>query len=250
MKKNVFQEQLAALYLRLNGYFVSGFIVHAPEEDINKEGNPLTVRSELDMLAVRFPYNAEPERVVGPAEYLKVTQDCIDILICEVKGGRKQPLQFNESLRLNDAAILTVLRWIGILPEDEVKKLVPTVRDMLSVDCKDSPDSFRQPVVPSPNYRIRAIFFAPDRKPPMQPNQARYIHGKEMIGYIWECLRPDKKRKTCRTDYEPLPWGYYETIVRCFKKAEKQFGSMQELYEAVQKMEQEASGSSTTNSGV
>jgi hypothetical protein len=33
MKKHDLQETLVSLYLRLNGYFVSGFIVHAPGDD-------------------------------------------------------------------------------------------------------------------------------------------------------------------------------------------------------------------------
>lgn len=43
------QETLVSLYLRLNGYFVSGFIVHAV----------YGVETELDVLAVRFPRHEE-----------------------------------------------------------------------------------------------------------------------------------------------------------------------------------------------
>ena len=243
-----FQEQLASLYLRLNGYFVSGFIAHAPEGYVNKETEPRSVRTEVDILAVRFPYNSEPEREVKPSEYLRVSKTHIDVLICEVKG-REQALQFNEGLRENYDAILSVLRWIGILEEQEAVKLVSDLKDLLSTQYRNSPDAFRE-LVPNKNYRIRAIFFAPDCERPKECNQPRYVFGQEMLQFIWQCLRPTEERSGCQVRYDFGLWGPYEKIVRCFKEAQEPFASVNELYEAVEKMEQEASGSSTTNSGV
>jgi hypothetical protein len=46
------QETLVSLYLRLNGYFVSGFIVHAQTG----------AKTEMDVLAVRFPNQRESSR--------------------------------------------------------------------------------------------------------------------------------------------------------------------------------------------
>src|SRR5437867_493484 len=91
-KKHDLQETLVSLYLRLNGYFVSGFIVHAP--GMNKESN----RTQVDALGIRLPNNSEPEREVRPSEYLQLPTRQIDILICEVKGD-KASLQFNEAIR-------------------------------------------------------------------------------------------------------------------------------------------------------
>ena len=61
MEISDFQEQLSALYLRLNGFFVSGFIVHAPQNEFNDKGEPRKNRTEVDVLAVRFPHNIELE---------------------------------------------------------------------------------------------------------------------------------------------------------------------------------------------
>ena len=54
------QELLAALYLRLNGYFPSGFIAHASVGNL----------TEIDILAVRFPDHRELEREVEPCVHL------------------------------------------------------------------------------------------------------------------------------------------------------------------------------------
>ncbi|MEE9214556.1 MAG: hypothetical protein V3U54_07140 [Thermodesulfobacteriota bacterium] len=90
MEKSTLQEKLAALYLRLNGYFVSGFIVHAPIEYQNAAGETRRVKTELDILAVRFPFNREPERVVLPSTYIDVSNSHIDNVIGEVKGGLRE----------------------------------------------------------------------------------------------------------------------------------------------------------------
>ena len=65
-------------------------MVHSPVAWRNK--------TEIDVLAVRFPKNAEPERGVGAAEELVAADGVIDIVIGEVKSRGRQ-LQFNEALR-------------------------------------------------------------------------------------------------------------------------------------------------------
>lgn len=224
------QEQLSSLYLRLNGYFVSGFIIHAPEGEINEKGEPRKVRGEIDALAVRFPCNKEPEREAGPSDYLHVSDEKIDILICEVKGG-DHALQFNEGLRNDPSRVFSVLRWIGILNEEKIKQEIDHVIEILSTQYDNRPDQFREYYIPDTNYRIRAILFAPDRHAPTQPNQQRYIYGEEIINYIWRCLRPQEKRPLSQTRYDYGLWGTYEEIVRYFKyKKGDNPGNINELY--------------------
>ena len=62
MTKAEAQEAFVTLYLRLNGYFTSGFIVHSSVPGRNT--------TELDVLAVRLPHNAEFAREVGGAPEL------------------------------------------------------------------------------------------------------------------------------------------------------------------------------------
>lgn len=230
MEKSDLQELLCSLYLRLNGYFVSGFIIPAPEGDLNRNGKHRSVRGEIDILAVRFPYNKEPEREIEPSGYLHVTNEKIDILICEVKGRHKS-LQFNKGLRENIENITSVLRWIGIFDEEHLNKETTHIFNMLSTQYPNQPDKFREYDIPFTNYRIRAIIFAPDGPKPSHASQQRYIYGEEIMNYIWRCFRPSKKRSLSQTRYDFGLWGPYEDIVRYFKNRESNDpGKIQDLY--------------------
>jgi hypothetical protein len=209
MKKSEIQEILASLYLRLNGYFVSGLIVHAPD------GN----RTQVDAIGVRLPYNSEPEREVNPSEYLQIPKGITDIVLCEVKGGH-EPLQFNDAVR-QDAAIRSVLRWIGAFEEDEVANLVQPVREMLTPRNPESPNTFRKLASKDGRYQLRLLLFAPDRPAP-RGNQTRYVHGEELVGFISRCLRAQSVRSRCATQYDFGLWGaLYEPIVRIIKIAHR-----------------------------
>lgn len=223
MQRAKLQECLASLYLRLNGYFVSGFIVHSPQ--IDKKTN----RTQIDVLAVRFPHNSEPDRGVSPSEYLQISDDRTDILICEVKGGEEK-LQFNRALRDDPHAVATTLRWIGAFTKPEINKLVKPVIDILSPQVHDTSESFREHAF-GRRYRLRAVLFAPDRPYPRR-NQPRFIPGEELVSYLWRCFREDEPRLECATRYDYGLWGEYEGIVRCFKSVGCK-PTMQEIYGAL-----------------
>ena len=78
MNKGQVQEALVTLYLRLNGYFTTGFIVHSPIHGRN--------RTEVNILGVRFPHNAEPARGVGAADELETTNELVDFVIGDPRG--------------------------------------------------------------------------------------------------------------------------------------------------------------------
>jgi hypothetical protein len=92
MDKGKVQDLIVTLYLRLNGYFTSGLIVHHPDT-----GKNIT---DVDVLAVRFPWHAQPDREVGPAPELKCTPEQIDIIIGEVKSDSSE--EFMGKLRLGE----------------------------------------------------------------------------------------------------------------------------------------------------
>ena len=210
MEKNELQEQLATLYLRLNGYFVSGFIAHAPI------GGKQTNRTQVDALAVRFPHNSEPERGIAQSECLQASSDKADVLICEVKGGR-EALQFNDALKNSPDALKSVLRWIGAFDESEIEKLAPQILKLITPNPKTTSDQFA--VIAAPRgFQLRCILFAPDRRAPRH-NQARYICGDEMVSYVWRCLCEGGPRPECATRYDFGLWGPYKAIVQFFKAA-------------------------------
>jgi hypothetical protein len=238
MNRSDVQEQLAALYLRLNGYFVTGFIAHAAHGEENWEGRLRTVRTEIDIVAVRFPHNAEPEREIGTSEYLMVPDDAIHVLICEVKGGTDLPLHFNSGLVNGNRGISSLLRWIGMFEEGELRELFQPIKDLLTINYKGIPTSFEElrfrPKSIGTDVVIRPLFFAPDRPSPGL-NQPRYINGQEITHFIWRCFRPELPRDDCETRYDFGLWGIYEDIVREFKAMNRQqVPTMADIYASIE----------------
>jgi len=97
------QESLVTLYLRLNGYFTSGHIVHATPDDLS-----VRERTEIDIFALRLPYSREPETGNPPSDYLQVENGILDIIVGEVKSGRK-PIQFNLGIRDKENMFIKLL---------------------------------------------------------------------------------------------------------------------------------------------
>jgi len=228
LTKSEFQELLAMLYLRLNGYFTSGFIVHAPRDN----------RTQIDILAVRFPYHAEPEREIACSPWLQIPPLHTDILICEVKGQNTQ-LRFNAAFRDNTESIRSVLRWIGIIDERAMDQVVDELQEAIRTEQVQTPEAFKgisiqdRPGIIVPCLSIRGVLFAPDRGAPAR-NQLRFVYGQEMIDYIWACYCPAERRPESATRYDFNLWGIYHPIVRYFKDLRedgKTSGTMQNLYD-------------------
>lgn len=106
--KYTVQELLVALYLRLNGYLTSGYVIHS-------EGNG--INGEVDVVAVRFPYHQQPETEHKTSAYLEVP-DNIDVIVAEVKSNGQQP-QFNASLRQKNN-VKKLLSWVGLFEQESV----------------------------------------------------------------------------------------------------------------------------------
>lgn len=210
MTKAEVQEAVVTIYLRLNGYFTSGFIVHS---DV-----PWENRTELDVLAIRFPHNAEPVRGVNPDPALEPWDDGIDFIIGEVKSHGQQ-LQFNRALRESRDSVTTILQWWGHLKPDEVQQLGDSVVAMLA----PQPRAAKAPSVQCPREaRVRALLFSPEENVRRQ-NQAWFIPGPPMFAFIWKCFRPDTPRDACATVYDFGRWGRdLEPIVRYFKDEGRQ----------------------------
>lgn len=217
--KSRVQENLLSLYLRLNGYFITGFIMHSA-----KRGQNLT---EIDLLAVRFPYNTEPERQVGTDISLETSNDAIDLAICEVKS-RGQQLQFNRTLLASPDRIAGVLRWAGVYQEQEIVELAPQVLKALSTDNQFSAEI---PCIVGPRQtRIRGLLCCPELNS-RRNNQPRFLTGATILGFISRCLCPTEQRSTCATRYDFSLWGPYEDIVRYIKSTDPEdFGTINDLY--------------------
>jgi hypothetical protein len=205
MDKAEIQEALITLYLRLNGYFTSGFIVHSPVIGQNK--------TEIDVLAVRFPKNAEPERQINTDEGLDPTDSGVDVIIGEVKS-RGQQLHFNAGLRTQHS-VSAVLRWIGMFDEQEIDDLA--VKLLAALDPAVDATKAAPTVCGPRNTRIRGILFSPERDS-RRNNQAWHLPGPPVLNYIWKCLRPPTRRPECATVYDFGLWGRdLAPLVRFFK---------------------------------
>ncbi|MDX1728921.1 MAG: hypothetical protein R3203_14350 [Pseudoalteromonas tetraodonis] len=102
-ERSQLQERLVKLYLRLNGYFSAGFIVH---HDINSR------ISLEDILGVRFPNHSESEREAGLCSRLQLNDsNNIDILIGEVKSNGVS-LRFNNAISTNIEVLRKILNRV------------------------------------------------------------------------------------------------------------------------------------------
>ncbi len=200
-------ERLVGLYLRLNGYFSDGFIVHSEQK-----GN---VKTEVDLLGVRFPYHFEREREILTSDMLSPPTDKIDVVICEVKSGTNQP-HFNAALTKDIYRLPVILRRVGILSEDKV----PNISHELYQKFLEFEDGQSQSVVieVEPNIQIRGLLFSPELTESNE-EQVAMIDGSEIMDFIYCCLCPATPRPKCSTKYDLGLWGVqYGDIVTYFKK--------------------------------
>lgn len=220
MDRSDIQENLFSLYLRLNGYFVTGFIVHA------SLGN----KTEIDALAVRFPHYREPEREIDVSPALDTSDSLLDFLVCEVKGGTGH-FNFNVLFREDPEAIASVLNRFGAFADDEVASLVPRIQDVLRPDKIQKSQRYPTIAIPRINSRIRFALVAPDQKRKAKSN-GPYIFGDDMISYIWHCFRPTVQRPLCGVRYNWNLWGeQYIRLVKYFKdKNRAEPGDIEVLY--------------------
>lgn len=99
-----YPEVLPMLYLRLNGFFATGLILHSAKRGLD--------RGDVDCLAVRHPYHDQSERGVETDPFLAVGPQT-EILICEVKSS-PESLSFNKPLRTDPSVSRDALRWAGL----------------------------------------------------------------------------------------------------------------------------------------
>jgi hypothetical protein len=202
MNKSDLQEQLLRLYLRLNGFFTSGFIVHSHESMKNK--------TEIDTVAVRFPNSCEPERQVGPDPWLELSNRYIELAICEAKTK----VRFNRALYSGTGQIEALLRWAGMFNLAEVIQLAPQVRAILVPESKPSPIIRR--TEPYNGLVIRSLLFCPELDCPAK-NQSWFVGSEAIFPFIFRCLSPRFEPPTFGRRYGAGQWAEHAELVDFFK---------------------------------
>lgn len=121
-------EVVTTLYLRLNGFFTSGLVLHS---EVWGQDN-----GDVDCLAVWHPFHDQSEREVAPDPFLELGARR-ELLMCEVKSSTAA-LSFNERLRTDPRALDSALRWSGLIPPEQLKETVervlPHLQDGATID--------------------------------------------------------------------------------------------------------------------
>ena len=228
LNTNTIRETLVSLYLRLNGYFVSGFIVHAPQNQ----------RTEMDALAVRFPLHMEPERQVSLCQHLGVPDDRIDFIVGEVKGGSH--FTFNSAFRENPEAIRTVLQRFGAFDDREIGRVCETVPHLLEPMRLRRDAAFPEldvtlaEAIGSHRTKLRFVLFAPELSRSSRASRP-FVFGDDLLAFVWNCFRPEQQRPECDWRYDFKLWGpQFTDMVQYFKDREQtSCGTIQDLYDAM-----------------
>lgn len=203
-------ELLTRLYLRLKGYIVSNLILHSEQEGMSK--------SELDIIAMRLPYHSQEYRWVEVTDYLESSESIIEILIADVKNTKNlEKVKFNEGLRKDRGSIKQLIDWIGIyesVGDEEINKF----ESVLNLHRNNKLSGFAEldEDLLLGKFKIKFTFFCPSL-PVWNGKGFKYIHGKEIIDFIWECLNESRKVKTCSRRYDFGGWNELEDYVRFFK---------------------------------
>ena len=206
-------ETFVRWYLRFNGYFsVENFVIHEPVNGVIPQGG------EIDILAVRFPYQLETpgfqihndERIIDEeAAANKFT----DIIIAEVKGGKRQ--------NLNDIWIKPdpddiyshrleyLISWIGIFPDEGaishvVEELRTKYRSQVGLNLfrlilfnHNKSKKFEELGIQQVTFEEIADFFVTVRSPSWQGRGlgVRSAHDQwdPLIKEIWKIGDPENK---------------------------------------------------------
>jgi hypothetical protein len=144
----VVAEHLVRLYLRLNGYLLlGGYLLHLPKR--GAEG----LRTEIDALAVRFPYQREPlhdgpdrrEQKNDSGLVLPKGTKLIDFVVVEVKTGEKP--RFNDPVVKDDKGaqhnIEDLLNMLGCFEEqEEIREAARRLLEQLQASRPDGPPTY------------------------------------------------------------------------------------------------------------
>lgn len=212
MRKSDVHEILAQLYLRLNGYFTTGLILHSPEWG--------QARTEIDCLAIRHPYHCQSERGVETSDFLCAHDGETDLLLCEVKS-EPEGLKFNRPVRTDLEALRAALRWAGIFTEEQVGSVADRLQPLLQDNAPL--DAVRTGVVEGP-CRVRPLLCCP---PCSEAAPDKWcLLGAEIFRFADQCFNPPERRDSCSTRYNFQQWGYPFTPVVTYLKNYRMEGAV------------------------
>ncbi|MEP5759987.1 MAG: abortive infection family protein [Litoreibacter sp.] len=194
MRQSDVDEALAVLYLRLNGYFTTGLILHSPIH-----GQATT---ELDCVAIRMPHHQQTDRVVSDAPFLEIKPSLTDLIICEVKSN-PELVSFNRPLKEERQTVEALLQWTGVHSKENIPHVAGKVQPLLQDDA--NLEEVRSGVTDE-GVRTRALLCCPSST---ASNSERWLlDGLEILSYANECFNHGVRRDTCSVRYNFQQWSY------------------------------------------
>lgn len=207
MKQGHVDEALTALYLRLNGYFTTGLIIHSPTHG--------QASTDIDCLAVRLPHHRQDDRQVAEAKFLGVEPNLTDLIVCEVKSI-PEVLAFNEPVRTSVEVLAGMLRWAGALADEKVQSVAERLQPLLADGVPS--DVARKGIVED-GVRVRALLCCPLHS--LDEENRWCLNGEEILRYADECFNPEQARPTCSVRYNFQQWSYPLSQIVVWLKSEK-----------------------------
>jgi len=217
MRKPIVHEVLATLYLRLNGYFTTGLILHS---DIHGRN-----RTDIDCLAIRHPHHEQLDRIIETDAFLDPSKELTDLIICEVKSDPSS-LGFNKPIQNEIEILRNTLRWAGIF----TKRQANSVADRLQPLFRDGvPMKMAREGVNEAGCRVRPLLCCP---PCPEPVHDRWCVTKaEIFDFADRCFNPAEPRPSSSVRYNFQQWGYPFTSIVQYLKDSKNSRSLEGLYE-------------------
>lgn len=222
MKPSDIDELLAILYLRLNGYFTTGLIIHSPIKGQS--------RTDCDCLAVRLPNHSQEDREIESDQFLETKDGITDLIFCEVKHDPEKA-SFNRSVLKDTTALEAMLRWARPLRKCETAEVAQSLQDLLNNPANI--EAWKKGVHHK-KVRVRALLCCPR----MQPSSSGpwCLTGDVILKYIQKCFSPPHPRSSCSVRYNFEQWTYpLNKIVRLFKQSPKgTILDLKSLYEGLE----------------
>jgi hypothetical protein len=217
MRKSDVHEALAALYLRLNGYFTTGLILHSPEWGQNQ--------TDIECLAIRHLHHSQAERDLGTAKLFDNDAEVTDLILCEVKSDPNQS-RFNDPIRTGPEALRAILRWVGIFNETSMESAVRRLQPLLQPDV--GAETARAGVLEG-RFRVRALLCCPTLAYTIDDRW--FLTSDEIFDYADRCFNPAEPRVSCSTRYNFQQWGCPFTPIVQWLKERPDPLALEALYE-------------------
>ena len=169
---------------------------------------------------MRFPFHNQDYRQVNSEDKLEISDRCIEIVIGDVKNyGNKNNLEFNKGLRKNRQSIEQLVSWLGIF-ESVDEQIINKFEFYLNLHRKNDWNGFAkfEEDLGIGKFVFKFTFFAPSLAE-WDGENFKYISGKEMVEFIWECLNDLNRIESCSRIYDFTSWNEYESYVVFFKRA-------------------------------